>query len=136
MQSGDQHSARNSNAFIDVIILRRAIFFDAAFALGEHNNQKGCDFEERLFRISADRGKRVQPRVAGFRFSGIISIESPLFLFSCFADCAFLFGGADDSKVPWLVIGAVGRGARCFNCGFNDGAWNRRIGEIAAAAPR
>ena len=88
MQRRKQQSARNPDAFGDVVVLRFAILGDAALALGEDDDQPGRGFEKRLLIIGAQRIKGIQPRLAGLRFGAIETIEAPLFLLGGLANSA------------------------------------------------
>lgn len=132
MQRGDQHSARQPNAFIDIIILGFAVFFNPALTLGEHHDQPWCGFQEWFLLVSSKRIESAKPFVAGFGFARVCSVEFALLVLSGSSDGFLDVRRGDHSKVPWLMIGTVRRAAACQNSGFNDFLGDSCVGEVPA----
>ena len=93
VQRRDQHSASDSDALADIIVLRLPILLDPALSLGEYHDQVGRCLEKGFFRIGPDRGERGQPCFTGLCGQAMRTVETPLFLFRGKADGALFFFG-------------------------------------------
>jgi len=106
VQTRQQQTTGDPNAFGHIIIRRFAVFLDSTLALGEADDQPWSDFEERLFRIGPERGEGGESFLA---CAG--GVEFPLFFLRREPDCALRFTRGHGSEMPGLVIGTRWRGS-------------------------